>query len=206
MNIIFTTIGHDQSRATAGSFREFYARQITRAEELMKIPSNVMLYPELVRRLKLAVSQVFAQYSEFHAAMCCCALSTPPAAEFSLTPRDLSPVLSRSSTPSSHAQRRTSLALLKDGQFSKHPTFNSRQAQCLRRLRTLQAFPCRPSLSRPCPRQSAPPSCLLARWVPQFPIRPVRGPREFSTAGATWQSAMACSPSPAQALCSATEW
>ena len=69
MNVIFAAIGHDQSRATAGSFREFYARQITRAEELMKIPSNVMLYPELVRRLNLAVNQVFAQYSEFHAAM-----------------------------------------------------------------------------------------------------------------------------------------
>ena len=69
MGVIFAAIGHDQSRATVGSFRNFYSRQTTRAEGLMKIPSNGMLYPELVRRLKLAVSQVFAQYSEFHAAM-----------------------------------------------------------------------------------------------------------------------------------------
>jgi hypothetical protein len=69
MRRIFAAVGHAQSRSQLGSFRDFYTRQILRAEELRKVPPNVMLYPELVRRAKLAVSQTFAQYGEFHAAM-----------------------------------------------------------------------------------------------------------------------------------------
>ena len=69
MAAIFAAIGHDQSRATPGSFREFYARQITRAEQISRIPRDVLLHPDLIRRAKFAVSLVFSQYSESHAAM-----------------------------------------------------------------------------------------------------------------------------------------
>ena len=69
MTAIFAAIGHDQSRSTPGSFREFYARQITRAEHISRIPCDVALFPDLMRRAKFAVSLVFSQYAESHAAM-----------------------------------------------------------------------------------------------------------------------------------------
>ena len=69
MASIFDAIGHGQSRASRGSFREFYARQIVRAEHISKLPQNVALFPDLFRRAKLAVTLVFSQYAEGHAAV-----------------------------------------------------------------------------------------------------------------------------------------
>ena len=65
MHIIFGFIGHNQSRSVAGSFREFYQKQIDRAVSLSRVPTNIVGYSPLVlagRSMMTTTLDAFSQY------------------------------------------------------------------------------------------------------------------------------------------------
>ena len=69
LHIIFTLIGHGQSRSVFGSFRHFLFHQIARAERIRRLPRNIVAYPSLVRKLDAAIVDVLHGVAERHASM-----------------------------------------------------------------------------------------------------------------------------------------
>ena len=67
--LIFGLIGHDQSRSVAGSFREFYAKQLERAVKITRLPNNVVAFAPLVTATLAAISLAFSSLTEWHALM-----------------------------------------------------------------------------------------------------------------------------------------
>ena len=69
LTIIMGFIGHNQSRSVSGSFRHFLFHQISRAERLRRLPSNIVAYPALVLRMDAAISDVLKGVAERHSSM-----------------------------------------------------------------------------------------------------------------------------------------